>query len=393
MKGRIRTGLFWACWLAATVNLQGQNGITIGTIGASATVSWSSPISHYNEYSAAEMLYLASEVNTSGYITRIEFYKGNGDHVVAEDVTIYLKTTTASILTSPSSLTGYTQVYNGQFSSVGHKEWKGVTLQVPFQYTPGSGNLSVLIVRGRQQPVNLSQSPRYYYTTTGSDNRNAQYGGALGGTTPWVSGQTPMTLNNRRPNIRLFISAEPSAVCAVPDNFRVSDISQSTAVLSWSLPPAAASSEYEWIIMTYLGEPRAEHAIASGRVAHPVSSVLVTGLSGNSGYTAYLRSICGTTASDWIISTKFATLVGIEEPEASRFRFHPNPVDDLLYITADKHPGPAGITLMDLSGRQLFNAAVPSPGIPVDLSGFPAGIYLLQFQAGDQHITRKLIKQ
>lgn len=181
-----------------------QSTVTIGS-GSNHT-STSYPISRFFNYSTSELLYTGAEIASTGSITAIAFDKYSGTSGIAiNNVTIYMMSTASTLLSSPTCTTGYTQVYSGSFPNTGTSGWQTVTLDVPFNYTSTSQNLSILIVRGYQAAVSGASRPIYNSSSTTSalcryyvDDSNA-----------WTCAKT-MTDPAERPNIQLTISSTPT---------------------------------------------------------------------------------------------------------------------------------------------------------------------------------------
>ncbi len=70
---------------------------------------------------------------------------------------------------------------------------------------------------------------------------------------------------------------------------------------------------------------------------------------------------------------------------------YPNPVTDKLII--GKTEGVASIGLADQSGKSLVRVSKPAAGQQIDMSGYPSGVYLLQFKMadGEKQVT-KIVK-
>ena len=106
------------------------------------------PVDVSKPYSANEMIYLQSQINQAGTISRIAFYKNAGASVAPiENVKIYLKHTPNNVFsTGAFDTTGYTRVFKGDFTNNAATGWMEVTLQTPFQYN-NTGNLQLLFFR------------------------------------------------------------------------------------------------------------------------------------------------------------------------------------------------------------------------------------------------------
>lgn len=82
--------------------------------------------------------------------------------------------------------------------------------------------------------------------------------------------------------------------------------------------------------------------------------------------------------------------------EVSRTAFaakmYPNPSTDVLYIElADQNN--SMITVLDASGKQVYDQAVNSRLVQINTAPFTAGIYFVQIKSGNKTATARFIKQ
>jgi hypothetical protein len=180
-----------------------QSEITLGTGTAYGT---GTPVASWYDSSATESLYTATEIGTSGTITKLAFNKDRGGSTIEPQVKIYLKKTTAANLATAytvGSLNGYTLAYEGGIPNASTSGWMEVTLQTPFAYS-NAQNLAVLVVGSTCID---SGRPQYRYTSaSGSGNKmSAAYNDGVigcGGNNPWTVASN-MTPAWERPNLRL----------------------------------------------------------------------------------------------------------------------------------------------------------------------------------------------
>jgi hypothetical protein len=171
-------------------------------IGTDTTSSYYGPIYTGQYYSVHEAIYRQSEIGVAGTITHIAYYKHHEieTHSIIENVTIYMKYTTDSMLTTGNySMTDYIQVYHGSFpndepSSLG---WKEVQLSDPFQYY-NTCNLQILVLR-TYPPLLYGWYVYYRYTTTSPTYRTRQ-------AASFNSQPTNLIQTYNRPNIRFKLN-------------------------------------------------------------------------------------------------------------------------------------------------------------------------------------------
>ncbi len=138
---------------------------------SSGTVSRTEvPISPWASYSYTQQIYLQSEINAKGNITKIRFRKYSGDSGANSDSwTVYLGHTSKSSFSSTSDwiATGsMTQVFNGTVSFPASGNWLEVTLATPFAYN----NTSNLVVAIDENKAN-SETINFYASSVPGTNR------------------------------------------------------------------------------------------------------------------------------------------------------------------------------------------------------------------------------
>lgn len=96
---------------------------------------------------------------------------------------------------------------------------------------------------------------------------------------------------------------------------------------------------------------------------------------------------------DSIINQSFQT-VGFNQPKpvSSQFTVFPNPVKDQITIVTDRKI--SNIQLSSTSGKVLKAIKLNSQNqqLTINLSSLPPGIYFLRLQAGNEMVTKKIIK-
>ena len=85
------------------------------------------------------------------------------------------------------------------------------------------------------------------------------------------------------------------------------------------------------------------------------------------------------------------TLYGEGVKPEVKWNIFPNPVTDILYITGLE--GFYTIKIVDAVGQIVTSEKGISPELELDMSGKPAGMYLIKIESQGKSITRKLIKK
>ena len=178
-------------------------GSTIVTIGNGDGTEYNAPANHYYRFGWSEIIYLQSEINTQGNITKIRFQVDptTPASYTATNQKIYMGHTTLSELPSTVSenaqsnyvSSNYTLVYDGTVTwNIG---WNEITLQTPFPWN----NINNLLIKweNRQGSYTFSE-PWFYYTTksntVGYRHQDASY--------PTSNG----VRDGLRPNIKIAVS-------------------------------------------------------------------------------------------------------------------------------------------------------------------------------------------
>lgn len=235
------------------VNIGAAYTQNISVVGTGTSSSSNAPINRYYKYSISEMIYSATEINSTGYITKLAFQKASGNtSVTIDNVSIYLKTTSANSISSGTTDTAtYTLVWSGSFPNNLPNGWAEVSLSRTFYYN-GTDNLQVLVLKGNQ--AYASNRPYYNYTSTNPTNKTRIY---KSDSAPWAASKT-LSQSANRPNIRLtltspvandagIIAHHPQLLCpgstgitATLKNFGTQTLTSTT--LNWTINGVAQTS-------------------------------------------------------------------------------------------------------------------------------------------------------
>ena len=185
------------------------SGSTIVSIGGGEVSDYNVPANHYYKYGWTDMIYLQSEINTVGSITKIRFQVDPLSSIpyTATNQKIYMGHTTLSSF--PSSTvkenaqtnyvsSDYTLVYDGTVNwTVG---WVEIVLQTPF---PWNNTNNLLIKWENRHGSWTSDEPYFYYT---SKTNTVAYK-VLDASYPTANG----VRGSLRPNIKIAL-ADPVAL-------------------------------------------------------------------------------------------------------------------------------------------------------------------------------------
>ena len=246
------------------------------------------PYGTYYKNSRHQILILASELASAGLaageITQIGFNVHSINTCSPmPNFKISMKHTTATQLTSSFDNTDLTVVYTTT-SFLPTEGWNMHTLTTPFIW---DGISNILIDICFDLISDYTENASIYYTTT-SQNMVLYYfsdNNIACGTT------SSSTISNKRPNIR--ITGQASS-CLPPMNLSISNITSSTALISWNSNENNFELEYGLQGFT-LGEGTLITNIQQ-------TSYLLTNLNPSTTYDVYVRTLCNNgDTSNWVL--------------------------------------------------------------------------------------------
>ena len=98
-------------------------------------------------------------------------------------------------------------------------------------------------------------------------------------------------------------------------------------------------------------------------------------------------------ASSWIASNdpiETNLIVGVKEPTPDEIVLYPNPVENLLMITASSTI--TTLQLRDPQGRLLETYQAGTNSVTLNLNHLSPGMYLITIIATDKMVVRKVVK-
>lgn len=177
--------------------------------------------------------------------------------------------------------------------------------------------------------------------------------------------------------IAVSFTTPSAAPCVAPASVTVTSTSNS-ATLTW--PPVTDATGYEY-------------ANTSGATP-PASGVPTTGLTASysslaagTTYYAHVRSSCGGSFSPWQTTLYNTSPTSVNNVSAGLSIYAtPNPTSDKLMVRLEGSSASqqATLTLTDLAGRVLRRVPVTGAETELNLTGVPAGFYLLQYMGAER---------
>jgi hypothetical protein len=117
-------------------------------------------------------------------------------------------------------------------------------------------------------------------------------------------------------------------------------------------------------------------------------------------YYLHVRSKCLSifTSSDWAtVTVKEApptAITNVNGNNSLQMTAYPNPAKNVVTIGLSGLQSSMGtITLTDLTGKALLTSEVSAASLNLDMSSFPAGVYMIKYSNKEQHQVLKITKQ
>ena len=174
--------------------------------------------------------------------------------------------------------------------------------------------------------------------------------------------------------------------CQPVSGVNVSNITTTTATVTWTAPAGVTSFEVEYGASGF-------NQGAGTTVQASTNSASLTGLTANMAYDVYVRSVCGEGIySAWSSANTFTTDEqgeGIDDVNSAAIALYPNPATTTVTISGIE--GQAMVTIVDMNGRVSGEWRVENGEITLDLTGYAQGAYFVRITGEQQNAIRKLI--
>ena len=270
------------------------------TIGNGTQVSYM-PIEGYHTTSYSQSLYLSTEI-PSGLITSISYQYALTETMNATSTTIYMGEVSRNAFYGDNDRVvadSLTQVFTGDV--VFSQGWVTINLTSPFNYT-GAGNLVVAYLNNSGETLSENEDGYFYVTptTNGMTNVHSVWAPSIDITNisvGWGSYNETFTL---RPNTK-FTIASSEGFCFPPSNVNVGQITDNSAVVSWTAPEG----------QTTFGVAYKESSSATWINLPNVTgtTTTITDLEGLTNYSVKVWTICGENSLSAEVVKTFSTTV------------------------------------------------------------------------------------
>ncbi len=261
------------------------------------------PFEPYYGYTYSQSIYLASEINATGSINKLEwYYSGTSTLTNNQQLVIYLGHTAKTSFTSTAdfvAVSELTQVYSGGITVSG-PGWVTIVFDTPFDYN-GTDNLVVAV--DENMPGYNSSTDDFYCSKTAQPRSIYGYSDSVN--------LSPTDPNTGTPT-RGFVSYVPNISlgglapnCTNPTNVSTSNTTSSGADIAWE----ATGSETQWeVYFTPTGSAAPTAATAGMAVTGGNPSFTANTLLDATTYDVYVRANCGGGFSGWTLPVSFTTL-------------------------------------------------------------------------------------
>ena len=172
--------------------------------------------------------------------------------------------------------------------------------------------------------------------------------------------------------------------CNVPTNLNVSNITTTTATMSWT----AGGSETSWKVGYKL-----QSASQWQEATVQTTSYNLEGLTASSTYDVRVKAICADGESDFVTSS-FTTGVGIENITlANSISLMPNPADNYIDLRVNSNVSVNEAVVYNAFGQMVQTVILTDNHARIDLSNMASGMYFVRVNGEGVTATKKFIKR
>lgn len=182
-------------------------------------------------------------------------------------------------------------------------------------------------------------------------------------------------------NIR--ITSDGIEGCLPPTNLVISNISSSSATVTWS--GSATSCQVDYKLVSSVNWTTA--------TAH-TPSFTMTGLQSDSQYQIRVKAIC-TSGESLFTELVFYTTVGIAEHDLSQYvTLYPNPTQSIIDIKLDRnYLGATECHIYDMYGKLMLTLPIMEDITSIDVSSFASGVYIIHLTTEQGQVSKRFVKQ
>ena len=187
-----------------------------------------------------------------------------------------------------------------------------------------------------------------------------------------------------------FYDGPPQYECPAVQNFHIGTLDNNRVVLLWN-----QHNEHTGWELSY--GPQGAAPDSGNLITAYIPAIAIQGLDSGQHYSVYIRAICMHDSlhySEWSEPLDFCTCdtssISIEMPLTERLtHILPNPAIDQVQVISSY-----GITQVDvynLQGIRMVSKKTKGLGTTIDVSGWPAGIYIVIIHTPAGNVTKRLV--
>ena len=275
-----------------------------------------------------------------------------------------------------------------EFEEKGKDVWYTVTV-------PNSGNLK-LETRSNDDPYQTDTGMQAYIGKCGA--LNSLYCSADEGEGFF----NYIELTNFEPGIEILVRVwgrvgdfgsykiaayDDSPECNFPTDLQVSDITETTAMISWTEPSPTPVGEYEYIVQDAgLGYP----GDVDGTFTND-TEVLLENLTPLTEYDVYVKANCSTSGSAWAGPITFTTEeeLGVSNFNKNQFKLYPNPANDVVNVSYKTEIDT--VSIYSVTGQLVYDNAIHNSSAQINVSHLSSGLYILEANVEGNKVRFKII--
>jgi hypothetical protein len=179
--------------------------------------------------------------------------------------------------------------------------------------------------------------------------------------------------------------AAPVEPCDAPTNLQVTNITQTSAVMTWT----AGGDETSWKVGYKLSSASQwqEATVAT-------TTYNIEGLTAASDYDVRVKAVCANSESDFFTSNFTTEGVGIDNITlASSISLMPNPADHYIELTINSNVEVKEAVVFNAFGQMIQTVELNNNHARIDLSNMASGMYFVRVSGDNATATKKFIRK